>query len=89
MCIRDRIKYLLNMQRSEIPIFLLSRKGLVNFAQPAVFVATRSIFMTIPLETRNLFRVVRVGKIGHTKVVVFVRKRRSVNELNLTTPATE
>lgn len=68
------IKYLINMEQREQPLFLTEQKTLVHYEQPAFFITKKNSFVELD-ESKKLYQVIKNGKIGHVPVVVFTRKK--------------
>lgn len=68
------IKYLVNMKRSEQPVFIHTLNELIAFSRPAFFVTSTAYFAELPKTVVNHFRVIDKSDVGHIPVVVFVRK---------------
>ncbi len=68
------IKYVVNMQHEEKPIFIQNPKELLRSKQPAFFITRTEYFLQIPKSISGKFHEVQRGKLGHMDVVVFSRQ---------------
>lgn len=68
------IKYLVNMQVDDQPLFVSSEAALLEIREPYYAITSKSYFLEISPNVRNTLRVVSEGEIGHVPVVVFQRK---------------
>lgn len=65
------IKYIVNMNYQEKPIFIDSVRALNAIVTPAFFITDASDFAQLPKEVLAKSRVIFTGELGHDKVVVF------------------
>lgn len=65
------IKYVINTQTDQPPIFINSEQALLEFSQPAYFVTRVDRFATLSPDIQKRVRIVAYDKVGHIKLVVF------------------
>ncbi len=64
------IKYVVDMSRDEIPVFVNKQDELMQIKQPVFVVMSREHFVAMPKELALKFNVLYEGKVGHEQVVV-------------------
>jgi 4-amino-4-deoxy-L-arabinose transferase-like glycosyltransferase len=69
------IKYLINMEKIDRPIFLEQISDLIAFKNEAIFITSEDYFLALSKTDVNQFIVIRRDKLGHNPVVVFVKRR--------------
>lgn len=65
------VKYVVNMQQEDKPVFVADLESLQKLRKPVYVVTSRSYFQELPDYVRNNYKVVKEGRVGHVEVVVF------------------
>jgi 4-amino-4-deoxy-L-arabinose transferase-like glycosyltransferase len=65
------IKYLVNMDRDDDPVFVETAAALMKVKNPAIIVSSKAYYTALTKAQKVAFRVISSGKIGHVPVVVF------------------
>lgn len=66
------IKYLVNMDTEDDPVFVETSAALMKVKNPAIIVSSKAYYTALSSRQKAAFRVISTGKIGHVPVVVFV-----------------
>lgn len=66
------IKYLVNMDTEDDPVFIETEAALMKVKNPAIIVSSKPYYAALTKRQKAAFRVMSTGKIGHVPVVVFV-----------------
>lgn len=69
------IKYLINMQREEDPLFINKIQDIPP--EPVFLVASEENYAALTEANKQLSHVIAAGKIGHDKVIVFMMPNKS------------
>jgi hypothetical protein len=67
------IKYLVNKQSTDTPIFIDTPESLSSYPKPAFFVTSESYFMSLPKPIMKKMHIVARDRIGHVVVIVFAK----------------
>ncbi|MFZ2314584.1 MAG: glycosyltransferase family 39 protein [Gammaproteobacteria bacterium] len=68
------IKYLVNMQQEEVPIFIEDQKALAQYKTRAFFVTSDTYFEELPKDVIKQFTIVANDTLGHNRVVIFTQR---------------
>lgn len=68
------IKYLINISKEEIPLFVKTPKEILLVRKPAFFISSEENFNAIPNKIRSHVKVVFRGEIVRKRMVVFSKK---------------
>lgn len=69
------IKYLVNIDRDDDPVFVETEAALMKVKRPAIIVSSKDYYSALSKRQKAAFRVMSTGKIGHVPVVVFTPVR--------------
>jgi hypothetical protein len=73
------IKYVINMQHEEQPIFISSVEVLQQMNGPAYFVVDPKIFSQLPQGILKSVQIVNTGSVGHNELVVFEKINKTAS----------
>ncbi len=65
------IKYLINRQDEERPLFIASETDLQSLQEPVMLVSSTEYFNDLSLNAKKHCRVLSRGRIGHAEVIIF------------------
>lgn len=68
------IKYLVNMEKIEAPIFIDRLSDLALLKNEAIFITSEEYFLALSQSDMNQFIIIRRDKLGHNSVVVFAKR---------------
>jgi hypothetical protein len=71
------IKYIVNMSREEKPFFIENTTALAKWNRPAYFVTDEEYFSQLPNVLLRQIEIKNTGKVGHDRVVVFIKKNHN------------
>jgi 4-amino-4-deoxy-L-arabinose transferase-like glycosyltransferase len=67
------IKYLINMNHEEEPLFFSTPEDIAHQQQPVYFIITPQFAAALPKDTASKLKEIYAGQLGHDKVSVFIK----------------